>query len=694
MLSERLLSEKTYENLIDEAFTQIPLYTKEWTNFNPSDPAVTILENLSLYTILQQSYMGNIKNSVKEKIFSLMGYNRINGKNARVMLEASNVDKSVIIPSGQRFFVGDLSFETNKEFRITPNKIIGIYGAYNGMIKNYSVLLDSEIESEISIFSKDPKEGMEIYIVINDNKEISDEVHFYFDLGDVGYRNEIKGLNVFSSIKWQVYTKNGFKDVKCRDYTSSLLHSGELRVKIPRNELEVYSDLPQSGFVLKGVLTKADFDIPPKVKRISGFLFEVWQKETKSICYNFSKMKNIDVYCDILEEGYISVFCREDDGNYYKYERDIGNANTGRFYNLEKKSFGNYVFSFDKEKYGFGPGNFDNAIKLVAYNEELMMQYDLGQIYGYDDQIIELPILNIVKDSFSLIISKKMRNGDVIYNFVKPDSNKENDFGYSLLESEGKIIIKDAGEFINGRIFMGGCATTRGSEGNVRKGTRFLPNGLETDIVFKNPAQGFGGRKKETLDELRNRFLNDMQEHYTAVEAEDYERIVKTTPGLCIQKVKAFPDKKLNKVFVVVKPYSTEKFSGLSKNYKDIILKRLDERRLLSTGIEILQPVYVPVDVYGVIYVKPHFENCREKIVEAINNNLDYINSDINFGFRLNFDEVFHGIENLNCVDYIYDLSIVPQNQQYTEMKGMDIIPAPNCLLYPGKISIEINTMQ
>lgn len=693
MLSERLPSEKTFENFIDEAFTQIPLYTKEWTNFNPSDPAVTILENFTLYTVLQQSYMGNIKNSVKEKIFSLMGYDRMDGKNARVMLEASNVEEAMVIPSGQRFFVGDLSFETNKEFQITPNKIIGIFGGYNEQISDYSILLDKEIETEILVFSKKPKEGMELYIVLDDNNDISDEIYFYFDLNDIGNRNDLKGLNLFSNIKWQIYTKNGFKDVKVRDYTSSLLHSGELRIKIPRTELEVYSKLPQEGYVIKGTLTKAEFDIAPKVKKISGFLFEVWQKETKSICYTFSSKKKVEVYCDLLEKEYISVFCRESDGNYYKYDKNNGGESKGRFYELERKSFGNYIFYFDSEKYGFGPGNFDNAIKLVAYNEEVMMQYDLGQIYGYDDQTIELPINNVVKESFSLIISKRLRNGDVVYNFVKPDCNKENEFSYSLLESEGKIIIKDAADFINGHIYMGGSATTKGSEGNVREGTRFIPNGFETSIVFKNPAKGMGGRKKESLDDLRNRFLKDLQEHYTAVEAKDYERIVKTTPGLCIQKVRAFPDEKMNKVYVVAKPYSTEKFPSLSKNYMEIIYKRLDERRLLSTGIEILQPVYVPVDVYGVIYVKPHFENCKERIIEVISSNLDYANSDTNFGERLNFDELFHKIENLNCVDYIYDLSAVSQNQQYTETKGMDIIPAPNCLLYPGKISIEINTV-
>ena len=57
MLNYHMLKEQTFENLIQEARNQIPLYTREWTNFNPSDPAETILENISAFSILQQAYM-------------------------------------------------------------------------------------------------------------------------------------------------------------------------------------------------------------------------------------------------------------------------------------------------------------------------------------------------------------------------------------------------------------------------------------------------------------------------------------------------------------------------------------------------------------------------------------------------------------------------------------------------------------
>ena len=110
MLRYHTQQEQTYENLIQEARKQIPLYTKEWTNFNPSDPAETILENLSAFTILQQAYIDRMPETVLEKIFQMAGFQKENGKSARVLMEAKNVEQPVHIPSGQRFQIGNLYF--------------------------------------------------------------------------------------------------------------------------------------------------------------------------------------------------------------------------------------------------------------------------------------------------------------------------------------------------------------------------------------------------------------------------------------------------------------------------------------------------------------------------------------------------------------------------------------------------------
>ena len=53
MLSSINLNDKDYDQFMAEAIAQIPLYSREWTNLNASEPGITILENLSAFSALQ-----------------------------------------------------------------------------------------------------------------------------------------------------------------------------------------------------------------------------------------------------------------------------------------------------------------------------------------------------------------------------------------------------------------------------------------------------------------------------------------------------------------------------------------------------------------------------------------------------------------------------------------------------------------
>ena len=218
--------------------------------------------------------------------------------------------------------------------------------------------------------------------------------------------------------------------------------------------------------------------------------------------------------------------------------------------------------------------------------------------------------------------------------------------------------------------------------------------GYESNIIFTNPAAGKGGCYPEDIASVRRRLIADLRNHYTAAEASDYENLLKTIPELCIHKVKAVRDDVKNQIQIAVKPVSHKPFPRLSDIYLDAIYKRLEKARLLTVNIEVLQPVYVPVHVRGTIYVKPHYEGCRKQIEAVINRQLDYVSSERNFGERLQFDELFAQIESLDCVKYVYDLSLSLSNQTYAVQKGLDIQPGNHCLLYPGEINLELNTTE
>ena len=143
-----------------------------------------------------------------------------------------------------------------------------------------------------------------------------------------------------------------------------------------------------------------------------------------------------------------------------------------------------------------------------------------------------------------------------------------------------------------------------------------------------------------------------------------------------------------------MKPGTDEDFPRLSESYKKIIRSQLELRRLLTTRVELVSPAYTQVNVSGTIYVKMHYENSQAIIEDTIRQKIDYLNSEKNFGELLKFDDVFRAVELLDCVEYIYELSLRPLTTAHAKMKDADILPAENCLLTPGQISLELITFE
>ena len=102
MLSPKSVYKKTYEELMEENLSKIPIYSDEWTNYNPSDPGITILENLSALQIIQQKQMDEIPNAVKAKLMQLLGYTARQSSGAKVYLEPQGLKEALHIPADQR----------------------------------------------------------------------------------------------------------------------------------------------------------------------------------------------------------------------------------------------------------------------------------------------------------------------------------------------------------------------------------------------------------------------------------------------------------------------------------------------------------------------------------------------------------------------------------------------------------------
>ena len=113
---------------------------------------------------------------------------------------------------------------------------------------------------------------------------------------------------------------------------------------------------------------------------------------------------------------------------------------------------------------------------------------------------------------------------------------------------------------------------------------------------------------------------------------------------------------------------------------------------MLTTKIILKDPQYVPIDIHGTIYINSKYKDARKKIEEAIHQQIDYIHSDKSFGDILKFDDLFYAIQQLECVEFIYDLHMTAQKPGLVTVREPDIHLSEECLCYVGNLYLDIGT--
>jgi hypothetical protein len=692
MLSVNELMSRTYEERMEDVLRELPVRSSEWTNYNPSDPGITILENITAFSALQGAEIVSLSYRAKMALLKMAGFVPRRGKCAKVLLSSDHLDSQMMLKAGERFYLGDLVFEVARSTPVGATRIVGVYAHEKDVFRDVSFTLDREISVPARIFGEEPQAENSVYFIFDRDPSPLKELILYVKASESSHRNVTvdRTEHIFADIEWEIYTQDGFDKINVRDFTCAFVGTGEIRVPLPEKKLAKYTETPIGGYCIRATLTRAEYDIAPKITNVYGPLFEVWQRDTMAFSQTFGKNDKITVESPIGTDVYYLVFGKEKKGSSYRRYELTSLPQQGRYCYFERTK-GGMTFTFSQEEFGYAPAKSKDCVRVIIYSEDVMRRYNVGKVVGYDDQEIDIPSSNIVHETFFLIARRRDEDG-YIYDFVRPEKKDDGALYYHLLEGEGKIIIEDPGDFIDADLFMGSVAVTGGPRGNIGPGNLLAVDDENIPDGFYNPGAGTGGCFRENLDQVKDRFLADMKTPYRAVTAGDYEYIVKTTPGLCIRKAKAQMDESKNLVKVVVLPDSDERFPKLSKIYSDKIIERLKERRLITSEFTVIKPSFVAIGVKCTVYVKRHYTDCRGQIEKRIRGKLDYINSDRNFGDKLMFEDVFHAIEDLPCVEYVYDLSLHSENGKLAQMKEYDIYPRFDCLCYPGEINLELVT--
>ncbi|MFR2847852.1 MAG: hypothetical protein ACLTC4_12280, partial [Hungatella hathewayi] len=105
----------SYEEVIEAAMAKIPLLSQEWTNYNVSDPGVTILQNFSAFHVIQENSIREITEMVRRNLLKLMGFTTGVNRPGHVFLIPAPGTQPCYLPMHQRLAAGGTCFETVRE---------------------------------------------------------------------------------------------------------------------------------------------------------------------------------------------------------------------------------------------------------------------------------------------------------------------------------------------------------------------------------------------------------------------------------------------------------------------------------------------------------------------------------------------------------------------------------------------------
>jgi hypothetical protein len=673
------LNDQTYIELLEEALSQIPLYGSEWTNYNVSDPGITMLQNFTSFQYLQRSAINTVTDAIKIKLFKLLGLHPSAPLEAQCLFDSK---EAFSVPPYTKFTSENLVYETTQPERHQPWGISAVFSDHDGAYTDITTLLDRNLPAGAAVFGAPAREGSSFICVFDGEPDFTKKVTIYVRVIENAQRNPFHAGEgpVFAHLRWQIYTQTGWIDLPVRDDTHSLLASGEVVIGKSDSKPSVFTGTPVTGYAIRCLLQSQQYDMPPRLHSITANLLRLRQRNTRAVMITKWGRQVVSLSYDTELYPYIWIYAREKNGKPYREYTSARGEEKGRFCIFEKEP-GCMTVRFDRERFGYAPAGGKGNVVAVCCTEEMARDRSLGTVFGYIDQELDIGALENIT-GFCALLETEGADGDMAYTFVRPEEEAD-DFSYQL--KGNKVVVKKPGW--GGSLYVAACAVTEGAAGNVKEENTFVSHKGHS---LRNPAPGTGGADAIGLYELQTRFAAMMKGPESAVLLSDYERIVLSTPGLCIHKVRATAGK--GTVFITVKPHSGIERPALSREYIEWIQKRLTERRMLTTQFRLMQPVYAPVDVRAKIVVKSHFGNAEESIRQALCRALDQVSAEAGFGEAIQFNDVFQAVSNLPCVQSVYSLALSPRLGSPAAPDGMDVVPEAGCLCYPGTLSLEIHT--
>lgn len=674
MLPDIRLDDERFEEILEKARKMIPGIHPEWTDFNYHDPGITLLELFAWMKEMQQFHMDQIGENHKKKYLQFLGFTRRDRIPARALLTAQAAENGFLL-KGSRFYADSICFETREQEYLQKTEILEGVREADGKLQRFDLNPEKK-RSRISVFGQTPQGGETFSFGMSAPLVCHVEQHLYVQIFD-GYpvpRNPVEPDDSFlplAKIQVEALTENGYEPVSLReDGTMALLFSGFLRFSLKKPMKEF-----QGKYWLRLRLLESGYETAPEMEAVSFHTFPVRQIRTLAESPDvFMREGTFDLDSQLAVTGKIELYRKEPEG-YRRWEAPVEKSRGEQGVTLRVPDAG-------KET---GP------IRAVCYEPEFSLKREVGEGTGFPFQTYELEIPGLCREGLSVMVetdpgSGLYREWTQVENF---DASGPEDFHYRV--ENGSLVFGDCfhGCAPEGRIFLGACHTSLGAGGNVKAGAIGIREEDSWIRQVTNEEKAQGGQAEETFSQCRLRLQESLHRTERAVTYEDYEELVRRTPGLRVRAVKAVPVTALkrpdgsmeeSRVAIAVVPYSPVERSQPSPAYLENILRMLEPRRMIGSRVQILPSEYIGISVFAEVTANSYYERVRQEIGRVL---ADFFEKQSwIFGLPVRHSDIYGLLDTLPGVVSVKTITLDAKGKGVKRNRNGDLLLPVNGLVY------------
>lgn len=698
------LDDERFAEIAERARKSIAKYAPEWTDYNAHDPGITFLELFAWLKELQQFHLDQIGRESRLKFLKLLGNRRLGRNPAKAFVEVTG-RQELVLPRTTRLLAGEMSFETVECETLFPTMLLGGFSqSGEERISFDGRTAGAGGKMRFYLFGKEALPENEFYLCLSQPAKAGAPLSFYLEIFD-GYqvsRNPVNPEDDFvplACLEWQYYGENGWEAFSCvEDGTHEMIASGRVRLT-PDGPMKRMK-LTEEGYWLRVVLKEAFYEVAPMLSGISLQIVEVEQRRTYS-CFRDvpfpQRGGRIEINDALALDGFWEVYEKWDDGWLLRtefYDRTVERAAGKAVFYRKEEMEPSFADSSEKPP---------SHVRIVCWEEEFtgLRDVDIGD--GFPGQSFELSIPGLMEDRLALMVEREDGRFEDWHRVDDFDSAIPESLYYIFEEETGRLRFGDCerGQAPEGEIRIIACVSTEGVDGNAKAGQIREFENEEIPAAAVNHSDARGGRDTESLTDSFLRVRRNLRRVERAVTDEDYETLVRDTPGLMIAGCKTIPPGKLPKkdgsvdescVSVVVQPYSVKGGRELNQAYIQNLSRRLAKRRLIGTKVSILSPEYVGVLVFCELSVKPYYRDAEERIREAVKAFFGEGNRE--FGKPVLYSAIYGILDTLDCVARVRSLSVDAQGKGIRRSINGDVLLPPNGLAYLKEADYTISAME